>query len=239
MSLNNYDATGAVQAREYYERVFGPGSVGYDEATKGILLNVGGKQYNLGNEGLTLGEDGRYYAPNEDILKSLAISKVGLVPVRNALQADGLSVGWADDKLIVDGNYYNTDNMVNMGGTLYGEPDYLRQLFGNSARFKNPYGQQQSEWLKKLMGRRFSYDPESDSALQEAQKQAQRSAMRDLARRGIINSTDAAHYTGLVTSQFIPQYEKMAFDRYKEENQIITNVLDTLTKMNSGSMSIK
>ena len=53
----------SVGVRDYLSKLVGANNVGYNDKTKGVTVNVGGSTYDLGNAGLTLGEDSRYYAP--------------------------------------------------------------------------------------------------------------------------------------------------------------------------------
>ena len=224
-----------VGVRDYLGSLVGSGNVGYDENTKGVTVTSNGKTYNLGNAGMTLGDDNKYYTDNPEYLKSLLIKQTGYVPVRNTVQAQGGTVGWADNQVIINGQNYSTDGMINTNGTLYADPNFLNKL---STKYENPYTAQQEKIFDKVYKSRFSYNPETDTGLQAAQKQAQNSVTRDAASRGILNSTDATYYSGLATSQLVPQYEQMAYSRYQDENQRLMNLSTMLSNMNSQDIQV-
>jgi hypothetical protein len=232
----NNMADNTVGVRDYLGRLIGAGNVGYDEKTKGVTATVGGKTYNLGNEGMTLGEDGRYYAQSEDYLKNLLINRTGYEGVRNTVQAQGGSVGWANNQVIINGQAYNTDGMINANGTLYADPNFLNSL-NKQNTFTNPYQQKQEDLFNKLYNSKFNYNPNTDNALHAAQKQAQNSVTRDTARRGILNSTDAAYYSGLAASSLVPQYEQMAYSRYQDENQKLVSLANMLSNMSTQQLA--
>lgn len=242
ISQDAYKEVSKVGARDYLGSLIGAGNVGYDPNTKGITATIGGKTYDLGNEGLTLGEDNRYYAPNSDYLNQLLLSKTGYLPVRDTLQTSGDTVDWADGQLIVGGKEYNTggqNGYVNIDGTLYASEDKINAL--KTPTYVNPYDDQTQSLLKKLMtniDKGFTYDPASDTALQQAQDQAQRSVVRDTARRGILNSTDTAYYSGLAASQLVPQYEQMAYGRYQDKQTNYFNLVNTLSNMNAQELQV-
>ena len=219
-----------VGVRDYLGQLIGAGNVGYDEKTKGVTANVGGKTYDLGNAGMALGNDGRYYAQSEDYLKNMLINKTGFEPLRNTVQAQGGSVGWANNQPIINGQAYNSDGMINTGNTLYADPNFLKGL---NNQYQDPYQGKQDKIFNKLYSSSFNYNPNTDNSLRAAQKQAQNSVTRDTARRGILNSTDATYYSGLATSQLVPQYEQMAYGRYQDENQKLMNLSNMLSNMSS------
>ena len=226
-------------ARDYLSKLLGAGNVGYDANTKGITATVGGKTYDLGNEGLTL-EGDRYYAPSTDFLDRLLINKTGYLPVRDTLQAAGDTVDWNDGQLIVGGKAYNTGNQngyVNIDGTLYASQDKINSL--KTPTYTNPYNDQTQEILKKLMtniDKGFTYNPNTDKALQQAQEQAMRAVGEEMNSRGILDSTFTKHYTQQAAQELIPQYEQMAYGRYQNEQNNYFNLVNTLSNMNTQEL---
>ena len=205
-----------VGARDYLGKLIGAGNVGYDEATKGVTATVGGKTYNLGNEGMTLGEDNRYYS-DENTLNQLLVNKTGYQPVRNTVQAQGGSVGWANNQPVINGQAYSTDGMINTGGTLYADPNFLKSL-NKQNTFTNPYQQKQEALFDKLYDNKFSYNPNTDSALKQAQNQSMRAVGEEMNARGILDSSITTNYSQQAAQALVPQYEQMAYGRYQDEN---------------------
>ena len=70
------------------------------------------------------------------ILKNLLINRTGYEGVRNTVQAQGGSVGWANNQAIINGQAYNTDGMINANGTLYADPNFLKGL---NNQYQDPY----------------------------------------------------------------------------------------------------
>lgn len=228
-------ADNTVGVRDYLGQLIGSGNVGYDEKTKGVTASVGGKTYNLGNAGMTLGDDGSYYSQNTGMLDNLLLNKTGFQGVRNTVQAGGGSVGYADGQAIINGQNYNTNGMINVDGSLYADPNFLNKLNSNNT-YNNTYQKKQDDLFNKLYNSKFSYNVNTDSSLHAAQKQAQNLVTRDAAQRGILNSTDAEYYSGLATSQLAPQYEQMAYSRYQDENAKLSNLSGMLSNMSSQQL---
>ena len=97
--------------------------------------------------------------------------------VRNTVQSNGGSVGYANGQPIINGQNYNTNDMVNINGSLYADPNFLGNL-NKQSTFTNPYQQKQEDLFDKLYYNEFEYNPNKDRALQAAQKQAQNSVTR-------------------------------------------------------------
>ena len=94
--------------------------------------------------------------------------------------------------------------------------------------------------LNQLIGRTqtgFSYNPNSDAALKQAQDQAQRSVMEQMNSRGVLNSTLTADRSAQATAQLVPQYEQMAYSRYQEQNQQLANLANTLQNMDNNQFA--
>ena len=225
-----------VGVRDYLGRLIGAGNVGYDEKTKGVTATVGGKTYNLGNEGMTLGEDGRYYAQSEDYLKNLLINKTGYQGVRNTVQAQGGSVGWANNQVIINGQAYNTDGMINANGTLYADPNFLNSL-NKQNTFTNPYQKKQENLFNKLYNSKFNWNPNTSEALKTAQQQAMRSVSREMEQRGILDSTITTDRMQQVAQSLVPQYEQMAYSRYQDENQKLVSLANMLSNMSTQQLA--
>lgn len=225
-----------VGVRDYLGRLIGAGNVGYDEKTKGVTATVGGKTYNLGNEGMTLGEDGRYYAQSEDYLKNLLINRTGYEGVRNTVQAQGGSVGWANNQVIINGQAYNTDGMINANGTLYADPNFLNSL-NKQNTFTNPYQKKQENLFNKLYNSKFNWNPNTSEALKTAQQQAMRSVSREMEQRGILDSTITTDRMQQVAQSLVPQYEQMAYSRYQDENQKLVSLANMLSSMSTQQLA--
>jgi len=101
------------------------------------------------------------------------------------------------------------------------KPKYTEQIENTladvrGAQFESQYETRIGDILNQINESKFQYDPISDSALQQAQAQAQQSAMEAMNRRGILNSTVTADRVGQVTASLVPEYEAIAYDRYQD-----------------------
>jgi len=215
----------AIKVRDYLEN-YGY-KVDYDNKSGGVLVtDATGKVKNIGNAGLTLGEDGSYYARSADSINSMlgaagVTAGNGFSGVRNELTKRGNSVGWLDDgvskQLTVNGRSYNPadGNFINIGGTLYAKNSYIDSLADTG--YKSPYAGKIEKKLSDIEGRRFSYDPENDAALEAAQKSAMEKVQQQLNSQGILNSSLNALYTQRAAQELVPEYSDMAYQRFKDE----------------------
>lgn len=231
----------AIKVRDYLEN-YGY-KVDYDEKNGGVLVTDStGKVKNIGKSGLTLGNDGSYYAQSADSINGM-LSSAGVVGgsgfsgVRNELTKRGNSVGWLDDgtskQLTVNGRTYNPadGNFINIGGTLYAKNSYIDSL--DDSGYKSPYGDKIEKKLADISGRRFNYDPENDAQLSAAQKSAMEMAQQKLNSQGVLNSSLNALYTQRAAQELIPQYTEMAYQKYKDEEAADYAYLDALLGLDS------
>jgi LysM repeat protein len=80
--------------------------------------------------------------------------------------------------------------------------------------YVNPYQSLLDQITKQIMGmQEFKYDPTTDTALKQAQEQASRAVMEQMAARGILNSTITSDRVAQYIQDLIPQYEQMAYER--------------------------
>lgn len=102
----------------------------------------------------------------------------------------------------------------------------------NIPAYESPYIQEIQNALQNVQ-QEFQYDPATDTALQQAQAQAQQSALNQLASRGIMGGSIAQERVAKVTSQLIPQYEQLAFQRYQQgiDNQF--RMINTLSELDN------
>lgn len=227
-----------IGARDYYEKLLGAGSVGWNPDTGGVTVNVGGQSHDLGNQGLTLGEDDRYYAPSEGYLNKLLVNKLGYLPLRDTLQSSGDMVDWQEGQLITGGKRYNTNtgDYINIDGNLYASKDKIESL--KTPTYANPYQDQIQANLKKLMDSKFSYNPNKDMALKQAQDQAMRRVGEEMNARGILDSSLTTHYTQQAAQDLVPQYEQMAYGRYQDEQSNYYNLVNTLSNLSTQELQV-
>lgn len=232
-----------IKVRDYLEN-YGY-KVDYDNKSGGVLVtDATGKVKNIGNTGLTLGEDGSYYAQSADSINSMlgaagVTAGNGFSGVRNELTKRGNSVGWLDDgtskQLTVNGRSYNPadGNFINIGGTLYAKNSYIDSL--DKGGYKSPYAGRIEKKLSDIEGRRFSYDPENDAALQAAQNLAMERVQQQLNSQGILNSSLNALYTQRAAQELVPKYSDMAYQRFKDEEDADYAYLNALLGLDGES----
>jgi len=86
--------------------------------------------------------------------------------------------------------------------------------------YQSPYAQQMQGAITNMqnyMNAPFQYNPSTDTALQQAQKQAQESTMAQTNARGLLNSTITTDRMAQNTAMLIPQYEQLAYSRWQDE----------------------
>ena len=125
----------AVQVRKILENL--GHRVGYDPESGGVLVRGGdGKDINIGSEGFTLRDDGRYYADSEKSVYD-ALQKNGVAAgdgwsaVRNSLgKTENIGYNSKTGQLTVNGRDYNVDgqSLVKIGDTVYGRDSFLKGL---------------------------------------------------------------------------------------------------------------
>jgi hypothetical protein len=69
------------------------------------------------------------------------------------------------------------------------------------------------------MNKPFSWDPNTDTGLQQAQKYANESTMAQTNARGLLNSTITTDRMAQNTAMLIPQYEQIAYGRWQDEGE--------------------
>lgn len=225
-----------LKVRDYLEN-YGY-KVDYDSNTGDVLVtDSSGKTKNIGSKGLALGEDGRYYAETKDTINSMLHAAgvgagVNHSRVRNTLNKMGNSVGWLDDggskQVSVNGKRYNADdeNFINIGGTLYAHNDYINKL--TDTGYQSPYAKKIEKGLGDIQKKRFNYDPLNDSELQAAQKAAMEKVQQQLNSQGVLNSSLNALYSQRAAQELVPQYSRMAYDRYLDEQEAAYDYLSAL-----------
>jgi hypothetical protein len=113
-----------------------------------------------------------------------------------------------------DQRYYADPNVVNSQIYAAGLKPTAPQSY------VSPYQTQIQGSIDKMtnyMNTPFQYNPATDTALQQAQKQAQESTMAQTNARGLLNSTITTDRMAQNTAMLIPQYEQIAYGRWQDE----------------------
>lgn len=100
-----------------------------------------------------------------------------------------------------------------------------------------PFTSQYTDQINKLVQNAqqpFTYNPNSDAFLQQAQQQAMNAVTTEMNRRGIANSDQSRFEAYKQASSLVPQYEAMAYQRY---NDNITNQLKTAEFLQQVNMN--
>ena len=111
--------------------------------------------------------------------------------------------------------------------TIVQQQIYAAGLKGTApGTYTNPYQTQIQSSIDNVanhMNKPFSWNPATDTALQQAQKQAQESTMAQTNARGILNSTITTDRMAQNTAMLIPQYEQLAYERWQDEGTRLMN----------------
>lgn len=82
--------------------------------------------------------------------------------------------------------------------------------------FSNTINSLISEMLSKVSNG-FQYDPTQDTSLKIATEYAANNTLQNLAGSGVLNSSATSERVARIVSELIPQYEKIAHDRWLEQ----------------------
>lgn len=91
--------------------------------------------------------------------------------------------------------------------------DLLNSIKNN---YTPQYRQQALDTINQAMSQTFSYVPNQDPALQQAQKQASQLVLDEMNKRGILNSAITGDRLAQGLGSLIPEYEKIAYTRYAD-----------------------
>ena len=231
----------AIGVRDYLENL--GHTVGYDQKSGDVLVkNEKGKMTSIGNESFKLGSDNRYYAESEsDILSALSKSgispKIGFSPVRNTLSPENsISYNEKTGQLYVNGRDYNVDgkNLINIGGTVYGEDNFIKSL--EKGEYENKYASLQDETLKKLLGSKYEgYNPKNDKNYQMAYKSFMQDAKADMGERGLISDSLSTYYAAQGAEKLMPEFAALDYERYLNEQENLKDALDILGTLDENS----
>ena len=233
----------AVQVRKILENL--GHRVGYDPESGGVLVRGGdGKDINIGSEGFTLRDDGRYYADSEKSVYD-ALQKNGVAAgdgwsaVRNSLgKSENIGYNGKTGQLTVNGRDYNVDgqSLVKIGDTVYGRDSFLKGL--KSERCENDLEGLESCVLQKLLNREYGgYNPEGDENLKLAMQSYVKNAKADMGARGITSDSLISHYASEGAAKLIPKFAEEDYRRFTDENEKLESVLSALDKISDGRRS--
>ena len=232
----------AVKVRDTLEKI--GYDVSYDPKSGGVLVSVGGKTTNIGSDGFTLADDGRYYADSEEDVYS-ALSKNGLgagngwTGARNYLgTSEYVGYNPQTGQMNVNGKAFNVDgtNLVKIGDTVYGRKGYLDSI--RSDKYENPNRQTEERALKQLLSRSYQgYDPSEDENYQMAQKDYMTSAKADMGKRGLISDSLASYYAAQGAKKLMPEFAKADYQRYLDENERLKDVISSSKSLTERDIS--
>lgn len=231
----------AVKVRDTLEKL--GYKVSYDPQSGGVVVSNGDKSTNLGSDGFTLKNDGRYYAETEnDVYSALAKNGLGagkgFKGARNYL-GDTDYVGYNDKtgQMTLNGKAYNLDgeNLVKIGDKIYGKTSYLDAI--RSPKYENSYESTEKNALKRLEGRRYEgYDPERDENYQAAFADFMKSAKADMGSRGLISDSLASYYASQGAKRLMPEFENAHYKRYLDENSRLKDVIDSARELSEADV---
>ncbi|MBQ7718776.1 MAG: hypothetical protein IJT38_05695 [Clostridia bacterium] len=231
----------AVKVRDTLEKL--GYDVSYDPDSGGVVVSNGGKSVNLGSDGFTLKNDGRYYAQSaNDVYSALAKNGLGagkgFKGVRNYLGGTDY-VGYNDKtgQMTLNGKAYNLDgeNLVKIGDKIYGKTSYLNSI--RSPKYENNYESTEQNALDRLSTRKYEgYDPERDTNYQNAFDDFMKSAKADMGSRGLISDSLASYYASQGAKRLMPEFENAHYKRYLDENSRLRDVIDAARELSESDV---
>ena len=102
----------------------------------------------------------------------------------------------------------------------------INNLNSVEGQYQSAYADTINSLVSELLTRQtsgFQYDPTQDTNLRLASEYAASSAMEQMAARGILNSSSTAERVASVVSELIPQYENLAYTRWTDGINMLTN----------------
>ncbi len=161
----------------------------------------------------------------------------GFVPLRNTLQAEGVHVGYdaTKDAPIINGKTLNKNDsrLMKVGDDYYMDAAYAKSFIPKA--YKNPYKEDMDTVLSELYGMQFSYNPNTDTGLQMAQKQAMLAAKQSANARGLLGGSTAETMRQRAAQELVPQYERLAYDRFLEERNAKLETLSVLEALSDNA----
>lgn len=214
--------------------------VSYDEKTGGVLVkNKKGENVNIGSEGFELSQDGRYYADNAENIYS-ALLKNNLSPgpgwkaARNYLSPTEY-VGYDEGtkQIHINGKSYNIDNenLVNIGGTVYGRKDFLDSL-KTPPKKESGYKDLEEKVLRALFGSSYGgWDARRDAAYQNALGDYIKNAKSDMGERGLVSDSLAAHYAAQGARELSGAFAAADYEKYAGEKKAMLEFLGEIGEL--------
>lgn len=229
----------SVGVRDYLEKL--GHKVGYDKKSGDVLVGNGYNMKSIGNEGFTLGNDGRYYAESEnDILKALKKNNidytVGFSPVRNSLGKENtVGYNYNTGQISINGRDYNIDgkNLLRVGDEIYGSDSFLKDV--QEEKFENKYDAQEKRIIDLLLKEEYEgYNPEDDESYMMAYDSFMKSAKADMGKRGMTSDSLAAYYASQGAEKLMPEYAKLHYEKYRDRREDLKDAVSTLIDMDES-----
>lgn len=205
-----------------------------------LVADASGKSHALDTSSFTKKEDG-FYADDATLRSAMQKSSIGApkgyVPLRNTLSAAGVNVGYSEksDAPIVNGHLLNKNDkrLVKVGDTYYMDKNFAAEFMPKP--YINPYNAETKTLLSELINSRFSYHPNQDNALRIAQENAMLRAKQSANSRGLLGGSTAEIMRQRAAQDLIPQYEQLAYARYKDNVDAKIRTLSLLDALSENA----
>lgn len=99
--------------------------------------------------------------------------------------------------------------------------------------YTSPYSQNILDTLETIQNSKFKYNPEKDTALQNAQGEAMDAVSRAAARRGMLYSDSNKAQMGEASADLVPQYEELAYNKYADNLNNLRSQLSTYQNLDT------
>jgi len=106
-----------------------------------------------------------------------------------------------------------------------------------TSNYSSPYSQNILDTLSTIQNSKFSYDPDEDEDLQNAQDEAMDAVSRAAARRGMLYSSSDKAQMSEAAADLVPTYKAQAYTEYQNNLNNLLSQLSTYQNLDQSAIS--